>query len=261
MNTLPNLLRDQRKIDADHLKLLAVFHFVGAGLAAAGLGFILLHYAMMSHFMTNPEMWQHQQEGGPPPAEVFAAFKWFYGFCGVLVVACGIGNLLSGFYIRKRKHRTFSLVVAAVNCLHMPLGTVLGVFTFVVLLRNSVRELYDGLAGPAPLPTSSEPAQPPPLAYASSPQPDAPQGDATGGLIPYKNPHALVAYYIGFASLIPVIGFFCAIAAIWLGISGLRHRKKQPHIRGSVHAWIGIIFGSGSIAMHLLVVIMLAAAA
>jgi hypothetical protein len=34
MNELPPLACDQRKIDADHLNLLAIFHFVGAGLAA-----------------------------------------------------------------------------------------------------------------------------------------------------------------------------------------------------------------------------------
>ena len=33
MIELPPLPRDQRKIDADHLNLLAIFHFVGAGLA------------------------------------------------------------------------------------------------------------------------------------------------------------------------------------------------------------------------------------
>jgi hypothetical protein len=31
MSELPPLPRDQRKIDADHLNLLAIFHFVGAG--------------------------------------------------------------------------------------------------------------------------------------------------------------------------------------------------------------------------------------
>jgi hypothetical protein len=34
-------------VDADHLKLLAVFHFVGAGLALVGIGFLLLHYTVM----------------------------------------------------------------------------------------------------------------------------------------------------------------------------------------------------------------------
>jgi hypothetical protein len=34
-------------------------------------------------------------------------------------------------------------VVAGINCLHIPLGTVLGIFTIVVLCRESVRELYE----------------------------------------------------------------------------------------------------------------------
>jgi len=33
MTQLAPLPRDQRKIDKDHLNLLAIFHFVGAGLA------------------------------------------------------------------------------------------------------------------------------------------------------------------------------------------------------------------------------------
>ena len=69
------------------------------------------------------------------------------------------------------------------------------------------------------------------------------QGDATGGLIPYKNPAALAAYYLGLFSLFPVLGFFLAVPAFILGIKGLRKRRENPLIKGSVHAWIGIIMG------------------
>jgi hypothetical protein len=48
--------------------------------------------------------------------------------------------------LRERKNRTFSFVVACVNCIHVPLGTVLGVFTIVVLSRESVKRLYEGTA-------------------------------------------------------------------------------------------------------------------
>ena len=37
----------------------------------------------------------------------------------------------------------FSLVVAGLNCMGFPFATVLGVFTFLVLLRESVVELYE----------------------------------------------------------------------------------------------------------------------
>jgi len=143
-------MRDQRKIDADHLRLLAIFHFVVAGLALIGIGFLCLHYAFMNAIINNPEMWKNQKSGGPPPEQFFAIFKWFYLFFGGFLVLGGIGNLLSGLFIQRRKNRTFSLIIAGVNCIQMPFGTALGVFTFVTLLRDSVRETYE--AKPSDMP-------------------------------------------------------------------------------------------------------------
>jgi hypothetical protein len=82
----------------------------------------------------------------------------------------------------------------------------------------------------------------------------APTGDATGGLIPYKNSAALVAYYTGIFSLIPVIGIALAIVAIINGVLGLRRRKVHPQIKGSAHCWIGIVLGMLSLIGHALVV-------
>ncbi|MCE3016372.1 MAG: hypothetical protein ACK56W_14730 [Pirellula sp.] len=64
--------------------------------------------------------------------------------------------------------------------------------------------------------------------------------DATGGIIPYKNPKALIAYYLGILSGLPIIGLPIGVAAFVLGIKGLKDRKKNPVIKGSAHAWIGI---------------------
>ena len=44
----------------------------------------------------------------------------------------------------------FSLVVAALDCMGFPFATVLGVFTFIVLLRDSVAELYEAAASATP---------------------------------------------------------------------------------------------------------------
>jgi hypothetical protein len=69
-------------------------------------------------------------------------------------------------------------------------------------------------------------------------------GDATGGIIPYKNPAALIAYYCGIFSIFPILGLLCGIPGIVLGIIGLRQRRANPIIKGSIHAWIGIVMGS-----------------
>ena len=87
-----------------------------------------------------------------------------------------------------------------------------------------------------------------PSPYASPvdtlPVPAAPsQGDATGGVIPYKNVPALLAYYLGLFSLFPLLGLFLAVPAFILGIIGLKKRRENPAVKGSVHAWIGVIMG------------------
>lgn len=77
-------------------------------------------------------------------------------------------------------------------------------------------------------------------------QPQGPGGqesDVTGGVIPYKNPHALIGYYLAYAGLLPMIGIPFAIAAICLGIMGLKKRRANPVIRGSAHAVFAIIAG------------------
>jgi len=66
-------------------------------------------------------------------------------------------------------------------------------------------------------------------------------GDATGGMIPYKNVPALIGYYLGVFSIIPC--FPIGLAALVLGILGLRKVKQQPEVKGTVHAWIGILAG------------------
>ena len=64
---------------------------------------------------------------------------------GALLLVCLVLNALSAMFLRQRTHRIFSVVIAALDCLQIPFGTVLGVFTIIVLLRESVRELYAGV--------------------------------------------------------------------------------------------------------------------
>jgi hypothetical protein len=141
MNPPPPLYRDQRMIDTDHLKLLSIFHFLGAGLALLGLLFLFAHFMILRTVFTGPQQMQFTNQPAPP-AEIIGFLKWFYLAAGLWMIASAVLNLLSGLYLRAGKHRTFSIVVAALNCIHMPLGTVLGVFTLIVLLRDSVRERY-----------------------------------------------------------------------------------------------------------------------
>jgi hypothetical protein len=141
MDTPPFLTDDQRRKDNDQIDLLSVFHFVVSGLALLGIAFLFLHYFLMNYVFSHPEMWKGK-DGLGPPKELFQAFIWFYFFMGFLFAAACVANIISGVFLRQRKHRMFSLVVAGLNCLQIPFGTALGVFTFIVLLRDSVRQSY-----------------------------------------------------------------------------------------------------------------------
>jgi hypothetical protein len=143
MSHLPTAPRDPTKTDAEHLQLLAIFHFIVAGLAILGLGFVLLHYLLASQLFFNPKMWEGQWRGPPVPAEFLVFMRLFYVFFGTCLMLGGVGNLLSGIWIRARRHRWFSLLVAAINCMQVPIGTILGVFTIIVLMRESVRDSYE----------------------------------------------------------------------------------------------------------------------
>ena len=56
--------------------------------------------------------------------------------------AVAICVIVAGRFLARRVHYTFCLVVAAIACLFMPFGTVLGVLTIIVLMRPSVKALF-----------------------------------------------------------------------------------------------------------------------
>ena len=127
--------------DSEHLRLLAIFHYVVAALAAL-VSFFPLLYSAMGGFMLYAahHPGPHNQE--PPPA--FLA--WIFIAMGVLFFLAGWAMasciLIAGRSLARQRHYWFTLVVACIECLFMPFGTILGVFTIIVLSRESVRALF-----------------------------------------------------------------------------------------------------------------------
>lgn len=127
--------------DRDHLRLLSIMHYVFAGLGILGLGFLVLHYAMMRTFMS-PEFMK--QEPNPPPEAFMDMLVWFYVAFAALVVLGMVLNVMAARRLKARRGRTFCMIVAALDLLQMPLGTLLGIFTLLVLSRDSVRRTFEG---------------------------------------------------------------------------------------------------------------------
>ena len=126
--------------DEEHLKLLSIFHYVLGGVMGFFACFPFLHVgigvlALMGKMSSSG--------GGPPPPPIFG---WIFVIMGSLFIIMGwtLATLLliAGGRLRKRRSWTFCFVVACVSCLLAPMGTVLGVFTILVLSRDTVKAAF-----------------------------------------------------------------------------------------------------------------------
>jgi hypothetical protein len=82
--------------------------------------------------------------GPPPPAALGWVFVVMGLFAFVVVAAIGGLTIFAGRCIAQRKHLTFIYILAGILCTNMPLGTLLGVLTFVVLTRDDAKALFPG---------------------------------------------------------------------------------------------------------------------
>ncbi|MBB77077.1 MAG: hypothetical protein CMJ75_21435 [Planctomycetaceae bacterium] len=62
-------------------------------------------------------------------------------------------------------------------------------------------------------------------------------------MIPTGNPSALIGYYLGVASLIPLLGMVTGLPAIILGGVGISKAKANSNAGGLGHAIAAIVLG------------------
>ena len=62
-------------------------------------------------------------------------------------------------------------------------------------------------------------------------------------LIPGENPFALIGYYLGIFSLIPLVGFVLCVPAIICGVFGIVKARANPAIGGMGHAITAVVLG------------------
>jgi hypothetical protein len=123
--------------DEEHLRLLSILYYIWGGLTACfsciGVGHMIFGGVMIVAA-------QHEQNG--PPVWLGALFSFIGALVVLLVVALAGLALWTGRNLQKRRHYAACLIVAGISCLSVPLGTALGVFTLIVLLRPSVKPLF-----------------------------------------------------------------------------------------------------------------------
>ncbi len=125
------------KQDEDHLNLISIFHYIVGGMTA------LFSCIPFVHVGIGIAMLRGVFDGKEPPPH---AAGWIFIILGSVFILLGwglsIAIIIAGRKLRRRKSRTYCLVVAGLECMMMPFGTVLGVFTLVTLMKESVKEIF-----------------------------------------------------------------------------------------------------------------------
>lgn len=127
--------------DKQYLQLTGIFHFVVGGIAGLLACFPIIHFvigiSMFFAALANPKS---------VDAAPFSIFGLMFTIIPGLMIAIGwvfaICVMLAGYFLLKRRNHTYCLVMACIECIFMPFGTVLGVLTILLLLRPEVKALF-----------------------------------------------------------------------------------------------------------------------
>ena len=136
--------------DEQHLRLLSIFHYVVGAMIAFFACVPIIHLVIGILFLVAPQVLEGPDPQRQMPPEmavimgvmftVIAAMLILFGWCFAVCV------IVAGRSLARRRRYTFCLVTAGILCFFMPFGTVLGVFTIIVLMRPSVKGLF-GVSG------------------------------------------------------------------------------------------------------------------
>ena len=130
---------NQAQQDHEHLKLLSIFHYVVAGLAALFACFPIIHLTLGISMLTG-SFGDPSMQG--PPRLVGLLFVLIPGAIILTGWGYAVAMAIAGRFLAQQRNRLFCLVMAGISCAFMPFGTVLGVFTIIVLMRPSVQALF-----------------------------------------------------------------------------------------------------------------------
>jgi nitrogen fixation/metabolism regulation signal transduction histidine kinase len=138
-------MTDQEKqslIDEEHLRLLRIGYLVAGG-ADLFFAFIPIIYIVIGIGISAVGISVPTRPNEPNPA-VIGLFLIVFGIVfSLFFVAQSVLQLLAARALGQRRSRLLCQIAAGASCLQMPWGVLLAVFTFIVLGKASVKQLFD----------------------------------------------------------------------------------------------------------------------
>jgi hypothetical protein len=129
--------------DKEHLRLLAIFHYIVSGLAALFSFFPLLYTIIGGIFIFAARHGTAKPGEELPPEFLGWIFVGVGSFLFLVGIAMAICILIAGRCLSRHRYYSFALVMACIECLFVPFGTILGVFTIIALSRESAKAFFE----------------------------------------------------------------------------------------------------------------------
>jgi hypothetical protein len=156
---------EREVIALDRLRLLSLGYYISGAIGAAFVSFLLIYFFLFLGFSFIPEsQWNAgtrppaaAQQASPtalpsvspsantnqgPPAIMFRIVAAVIGVISIVGWTLGALTAYAGHCIKKRKHKIFIYIMAAVNCIWIPYGTLLGIATIILFQWPEVQAQF-----------------------------------------------------------------------------------------------------------------------
>jgi hypothetical protein len=131
----------QAVLDEEHLRLLALFHYISGGVTIAfSLMFAMWALFAGAIFATLPA--EARAGIDEAAARQLRFMPLMFGVVCAVGIVYGIVEVIAGRLISQRRGRLFAVIAGLPRVMFVPHGAVLTVFTLLVLDRPSVQALY-----------------------------------------------------------------------------------------------------------------------
>ena len=130
--------------DVEHLRLLSLFHYIFGAIQALFSLFPLLHLGMGLLIVFSPETFCSSASASKCPP---GWFGWIFIGLAIIIMVMGllyaVGMILTGRFLARRQAWLACIIIAALECMIMPFGTVLGIFTIYILSKANVKAAFE----------------------------------------------------------------------------------------------------------------------
>lgn len=125
--------------DIQHLRYLRIGHLINAGVLFLIALFPVIHLVVGIAMIAG----MFEGEKDPPPAFLGYFFVGIALIIMAMFATLGVLNLITARNLGEHRNWIFCVVMAAVNIMFSPVGLIIGIFSLVVLLRESVKQLFE----------------------------------------------------------------------------------------------------------------------